>query len=171
MKVSRVSAAMVVSGSAFHSLMVLGRNDSVLYSCLPRILTSCCECARLGLMGAGLIFFMLKMASWSKNFFNIASLLILRLCWRLGHWRASIMQVTLDVLWYLLTTNLAARLCTASSLSICSYVYGSQTVHAYSRMGLTNVLYAMSFTFCDPIFKFLRRKPRVLFAFLQTLSM
>ena len=140
LKVSRVSAARVYLGSAFQSLMVRGRNEPNLYCCLAWIWTNCCECALLFLFGAGMILLMLKTASLSKNFFSMASLAILRLCSRLGHCKEFIIQVTLDVLWYLLTTNLAARLCTASNWLILSCVYGSQTVQAYSKMGLTKVL-------------------------------
>ena len=45
-------------------------------------------------------------------------------------------------------------------------VYGSQTVLAYSASGRARVKYACSFILIDGIFRFLRRKPRVLFALL-----
>jgi hypothetical protein len=44
--------------------------------------------------------------------------------------------------------------------------YGSQTVLAYSTSGRARVKYACSFILIDGIFRFLRRKPRVLFALL-----
>jgi hypothetical protein len=52
------------------------------------------------------------------------------------------------------------------SLFIPACVYGSQTVLAYSASGRARVKYACSFILIDGIFRFLRRKPRVLFALL-----
>ena len=53
--------------------------------------------------------------------------------------------VLLEVLWYRFSTNRAARLWTASNLSMLFWVYGSHTDEAYSSMGLTKALYALSF--------------------------
>ena len=57
----------------------------------------------------------------------------------------------------------SAFLCTASTLSISVCVYGSQTVLAYSTSGRARVKYACSVILIEGIFRFLRRKPRVLF--------
>ena len=56
-------------------------------------------------------------------------------------------------------------------LSIFACVSGSHTVAAYSMMGSTRVLYAVSLIPRELIFRFLLRKPRVLLAFEQTLLM
>ena len=48
---------------------------------------------------------------------------------------------------------------------------GSQTVAEYSRIGRTKALYAISLVFLFPIFRFLLRKPSVLFTFLVMVSM
>ena len=50
-------------------------------------------------------------------------------------------------------------------------VCGSQTVAEYSRIGRTKALYAVSLVFLFPIFRFLLRKPSVLFALLVMVSM
>ena len=50
-------------------------------------------------------------------------------------------------------------------------VCGSQTVAEYSRIGWTKALYAVSLVFLFPIFRFLLRKPSVLFALLVMVSM
>jgi hypothetical protein len=76
------------------------------------------------------------------------------------------MLLTLDLFLWLFATYLAALLCTASTLFISACVYGSQTVLAYSTSGRARVKYACSFILIDGIFRFLRRKPRILFALL-----
>ena len=62
-------------------------------------------------------------------------------CSKDGHPSESSMRFTLEVLWYRFSTNRAARLWTASNLSVLFWVYGS---HADS-MGLAKALYAVSF--------------------------
>ena len=47
---------------------------------------------------------------------------------------------------------------------ICPSLYGSQTVHAYSNIGRTIALYAVSLSLMLLTFRFLRRKPSVLLA-------
>ena len=61
-----------------------------------------------------------------------------------GHPSESSMRFTLEVLWYRFSTNRAAHLWTASNLSMLFWVYGSHTDEAYSSMGLTKALYALS---------------------------
>ena len=78
--------------------------------------------------------------------------------------------LTLLVLLYLLVAYLAARRCTISTLLVRVLVYGLQTEEQYSRCGLTSDVKALLFTEVLDILKFLRRKPRVLFAFLVILS-
>ena len=82
------------------------------------------------------------------------------------HFSLCMMILTLDLFLWLFATYLAALLCTASTLFISACVYGSQTVLAYSTSGRARVKYACSFILIDGIFRFLRRKPRVLFALL-----
>ena len=53
------------------------------------------------------------------------------------HFRSSITAEALDVLLYCRMTKHTARRWMASMWSICCWVYGSQTVHAYSRAGRT----------------------------------
>jgi hypothetical protein len=67
------------------------------------------------------------------------------------------------LLCWLLKTNLAALRCTLSSF-LMSVWWGSHTGLAYSTSGRTRVLYACSLIDIDEIFRFLCRKPRVLFA-------
>ena len=81
------------------------------------------------------------------------------------------MSLTLEVLLCLPVTYLAALLCIISILFVSSAKYGSQTEQAYSTVGLTKDLYACSFTEAELMFKFLFRKPSVLFAFLHMLLM
>ena len=50
-------------------------------------------------------------------------------------------------------------------------VYGSHTDEAYSSMGLTKVLCALSFMALELIFRLRRRKPSVLLALFATLLM
>ena len=59
--------------------------------------------------------------------------------------------------------------CTALDLFYCFYVVCR--VAEYSRIGRTKALYAVSFVFLFPIFRFLLRKPSVLFALLMMVSM
>ena len=64
-------------------------------------------------------------------------------------------------------TNLAALGFTFSGTLMLFLVCRSYTEQAYSSMGLTRVLYAVSFTSVALFHKFLLRKPRVLFALQQ----
>ena len=58
-------------------------------------------------------------------------------CSKASHPSESSIRCTLKVLWYRFSTNRAARLWTASNLSMLFWVYGSRTDEAYSSMGLT----------------------------------
>ena len=51
------------------------------------------------------------------------------------------------------------------------WVYGSHTDEAYSSMGLTKVLYTLSFMALELIFRLRSRKPSVLLALFATLLM
>jgi hypothetical protein len=81
------------------------------------------------------------------------------------------MAVTLDLLCWLLKTNLTALRCTHSSFLMSVWWWGSHTGLAYSTSGRTRVLYACSLIDIDEIFRFLRMKPRVLFALFVMESM
>jgi hypothetical protein len=74
------------------------------------------------------------------------------------------MLLTLDLfLWLFTTLYISSR----SSPHCLHIVYiMSQTVLAYSSSGCARVKYTCSFILIDGIFRFLRRKPRVLFALL-----
>ena len=76
------------------------------------------------------------------------------------------MELTQDVWWCIFVTHLAARRWTFSIVFMLFAECGSQTVAEYSRIGRTKALYAVSFVFLFPIFRFLLRKPSVLFALL-----
>ena len=67
-------------------------------------------------------------------------------------------------------THLAAQRWTFSIVFMLFAECGSQTVVEYSRIGQTKALYAVSFVFLFPIFRFLLRKPSVLFALLVMVS-
>ena len=88
-----------------------------------------------------------------------------------GHFSSSSMLVTDEVLWYLFTTYLAAQRWTISIRFLFSLRCGSQVVHAYSNVGLTNDFSAFSFMFAFLIFRFRFKKLMVLFAFLQMFDM
>ena len=81
-------------------------------------------------------------------------------CTKDGHPSESSMRITLEVLLYRFSTNWAARLWTASNLSMLFWVYRSHTDEAYSSMGLTKASYALSFMALELIFR-LRRKKQV----------
>jgi hypothetical protein len=85
--------------------------------------------------------------------------------------RRWIMAVTLDLSCWLLKTNLATLRCTLSSFLMSVWWWRSHTGLAYSTSGRTRVLYACSLIDIDEIFRFLRRKPRVLFALFVMESM
>ena len=63
------------------------------------------------------------------------------------------MLLTLDRFLWLLTTYLAVLLCTASILFISVFVWGFQTILAYSSNGRTSVWYACSLILIDGIFR------------------
>ena len=84
----------------------------------------------------------------------------------MGQARESMMELTQDVWWCLFVTHLAARCWTFSIVFMLFAERGSQTVAEYSRIGRTKALYAVSLVFLFPIFRFLLRKPSVLFAFI-----
>ena len=104
-------------------------------------------------------------------FHNNVNLAFFLLSSRDGQPRCVSMSVTDDLLWYLLVTYLAALLCTISILCLSFCRYGSQTVLPYSTIGLTREVYAFSFMLLFGIFRFLFRKPMVVFAFWQMLDM
>ena len=83
----------------------------------------------------------------------------------------SYVSPTLEVCRWRLTTPRAALRCIASILLMFLVVYGSQTLQAYSRTGLTNALYALSLVWIDWIFSVLRRKSRVLLVLLTMFMM
>ena len=72
------------------------------------------------------------------------------------------MELTQDVWWCLFVTHLAARRWTFSIVFMLFAVCGSQTVAEYSRIGRTKALYAVSFVFLFPIFRFLLRLVRLI---------
>ena len=92
-------------------------------------------------------------------------------CSKDSHPSESSMRFTLEVLWYRFSTNRAARLWTASNLLMLFWVYGSHTDEAYSSMGVTKALYALSFMALELIFRLRRRKPSFLLALFATLLM
>ena len=67
------------------------------------------------------------------------SLASVRLLSRVFQPSDSIIEVTLDVLWYLLVTYLAALLWIISMVLMLWSVYGSQTGEEYSSIGRTKV--------------------------------
>ena len=81
------------------------------------------------------------------------------------------MSVTLDVLWCLLVTHLAALRCTISSECFCLEMCGSQTVAAYSRCGRTSVLNSFSFVELDRVLIFLLTNASCWFALALMMSM
>ena len=88
-----------------------------------------------------------------------------RLSSRLRQFRCCSMSLTLDVFPCLFVTNLAALRWTISILFMSFLIYGSHTVLAYSKVGLTSC----SLTDVEPILRFLRKKIRVLFALVHML--
>ena len=90
-------------------------------------------------------------------------------CSKASHPSESSMRCTLKVLWHRFSTNRAARLWTASSLSALFWAYGSHTDEAYSSTGLAKALYALSFMALELIFRLRHRKPSVLLALFTTL--
>jgi hypothetical protein len=126
-------------------------------------------CACLVFRPRGISLFSLLMATSSLSIlYSITSLASFLLCASGLHFSLCMMLLTLhvDLFLWLFATYLAALLCTASTLFISVCVYGSQTVLAYSTSGRARVKYVCSFILIDGIFRFLRRKPRVLFALL-----
>ena len=81
------------------------------------------------------------------------------------------MSLMLEMLWQCLRTYLAAVHCIASILSMACWVWGSNTVEVYPKMGLTKDLLAVCLMEVDPIFKLLCKKPNVLLALEQMLLM
>ena len=79
--------------------------------------------------------------------------------------------MTLDVLWCLLVTHLAALRCTISSECFCLEMCGSQTVAAYSRCGRTSVLNSFSFVELDRVLIFLLTNASCWFALALMMSM
>ena len=71
----------------------------------------------------------------------------------------------------IVVTNLAAWHCIIPILFMSPAVYGSHTELAYSSLGMTNDLYACSFTFDELMLRFLLRKFSVLLALLHMLFM
>ena len=77
------------------------------------------------------------------------------------------MSPTQDVLRFLLVTYLAALRWTISILLMSDLRWGSHTEQTYSSDGLTNDLYACSFSGVEPMFRLWRKKSRVLLALPQ----
>ena len=86
---------------------------------------------------------------------------------RMGQFSRPIMSSALAVRLWPWRTKQAALLWTISILGM-SFVWGSQKVLAHSRKGLTSELYA-SLVSMAPVFRFRRRKARVLLAFAMVL--
>ena len=86
---------------------------------------------------------------------------------RMGQFSRPIMSSALAVLLWSWRTKRAALLWTISILGM-SFVWGSQTVLAHSRRGLTSELYS-SLVSMAPVFRFRRRKARVMLAFAMVL--
>ena len=99
----------------------------------------------------------------------MVSLAYMRRCLSGFHPRPSSISDTLERFLYLPVTKRAALLCTMSRRAISCFSWGSHTVLAYSRMGLTREVYANDFIFCMLILRFLRRNPSVLFALVHML--
>ena len=85
--------------------------------------------------------------------------------------RSSIMELTDDVLWWRLVTYLALFVVPFLACALLFWWYGSQTELAYSTVGLTSDLYAVSFILLLFMFKFHFRNPIVLLALLQMFLM
>ena len=103
--------------------------------------------------------------------YNIPSLASFLLSWSDFHSSVASMLSTLERLPKRLLTYLAPLRWTISSCWMSFWWYGSQTVEAYSSVGLTKVLYAFSLTDVETMFKLCRRNPNVLFVFPQMLLM
>jgi len=99
--------------------------------------------------------------------YSITSLASFRRSWSGFHCRSASMSVTLDLLWYLFLTYRAARHWTMSRRCMSPFSWGSQTVLAYSTVGRTRALYAVSLVEVEEIFRFLHRKLMVRLALLQ----
>ena len=114
---------------------------------------------------------------WDANrtiwyiWYSIHSLLVARRCSRDLQPSVWSMSDTLDVLWCMLVTHLAALRCTISSECFCLEIWGSPTVAAYSRCGRTSVLNSLSFVELDRVLMFLLRNASCCFALALTMSM
>ena len=182
-KVSKAVASTASMESEFQSLMVRGKKDLPRYCILVVMRLSCWLWVRRwregwgggGVAGTSLV---LMMGHWTSPlhilYITPRRKVFLRCC-KDGHLSESSMRFTLEVLWYQFSMNWAARLWTASNLSMLFWVHGSHTDEAYifkygSDKGLVR-LYALSFMALELIFWLCRRKPSVLLALFATLLM
>ena len=167
LKASGVALSTMSGASRFQSRTVLGKNDIFLVSIREDGIWNDLLCDFLVFWPVGISLFSLLMATSSLSIlYSITSLASFLLSASGLHFSLCMMLLTLDLFLGLFATYLAALLCTASTLFISACVYGSQTVLAYSTSGRARVKYACSFILIDGIFRFLRRKQRVLFALL-----
>ena len=161
-------------GSEFQSLMVRGKKEPPRYCVLVVMRLRCWLWVWRGGWGGGGTSLVLMMGHWTSPLQILCITprreMFLR-CSKDGHPSESSMRFTLEVLWYRFSTNRAARLWSASNLSMLFWVYGSHADEAYSSMSLTKALYALSFMALELIFRLRRRKPSVLLALFATLLM
>ena len=100
---------------------------------------------------------------------SIVSLLCLRRCSSVGQPRVFSICSTLELLWWRFRQKRAARLWIISTFLVLLAVYGSQTVDAYSEIGLTIAVYARFLIFREPILRLPRRKPSIMLPLAQIL--
>ena len=166
LKASGVSNSTISGANRFQSRTVLGKNDIFLVSIREDGIWNDLLCDFLVFRPVGISLFSLLMATSSLSIlYSITSLASFLSASGL-HFSLCMMLLTLHLFLWLFATYLAALLCTTSTLFISVCVYGFQTVLTYSTSGRARVKYACSFILIDGIFRFLCRKPRVLFALL-----
>ena len=135
-------ASMTSWGRSFQSLMVLGRNENCWYWVLHCGCENCWLCLhRCGGWSLFLIPSAAMMLLWIL--YNIVNRAAFLQSWRVVHFRSSLIA-EVDVPLYRHTTKCAARRWMASMPLKCRWVYGSQTVHAYSTAQNISVYFFMS---------------------------
>ena len=104
--------------------MVAGKKDACLHTVQRLVIVSCLECPLLCLRRVGVNWELSTMTLPLRVLKSVASLATFLRCRREGHSRLSVNSFTLQVLpWSRLTTNRAARLSTASVLSVFCSVF------------------------------------------------
>ena len=141
-KVSSMAASSTFLGRLFQSLIVLGRKEELLY-CVPAGMSwNCLLWPRCWREGRG-ISLDLRLGQWTRPmwiFYSMESLAMWQHLSSAGQSNASSMLLIPEVFQYLLRTKQAARRCTASTLLMFFWVWGSQMDEAYSSISQTKAL-------------------------------